>query len=111
MPKHEGMHTHRLDKNAYEAAAAEMWRKRNDRPNGGDGLLDNILGAHEGRSVTDRDREVAATMMQWLGSLVGQRYLDELTQQFDQIHQRALDEMSDPDKWVEKDGKLFKNQG
>lgn len=64
MARNVGKHTHRLKSNPRERIAAELG-------NGKDPV-----------EVSDRDREVAATVIQWLGSPVGNNFLRELLECF-----------------------------
>lgn len=80
MAKYIGLHTYRFGSNPVEKKAADLWQQYNDMPNGGDDLLDWLLGngSKPAHDVSDRDRQVAATLMQWLGSPVGQGFIEEL---------------------------------
>lgn len=69
--KHVGLAAKRLDPkqdNPRELAFALQWQQENDQSD----LLVSLLGK-AGR----RDREVAATVIQWLGSNVGQSFIGE----------------------------------
>ena len=75
----KGRHTHRFEDNPEEQRFAEAWAKHN-----GDGqtlawLLDE-RPMQTGRPFTRDVREevVAATVIQWLGSPVGQSFLEGL---------------------------------
>jgi hypothetical protein len=75
--RHRGLHEHRFKENPEERRFAEAWAKQNE-----DGkTLAHLLDAN-GRSwppdPSDRDYEVAATVVQWLGSPVGQRWLEKM---------------------------------
>lgn len=79
LPPGEGVRAYRLVHNKYEAIAAKHWSEENKRWD----LLPHLLGDGETRgAVTDRDRIVAATLMQWLGSSVGRCFLREMIAQF-----------------------------
>lgn len=84
MSHYVGKHTHRFASNPKEASAAKLWNEFNRRPNGGADTLDYLMGdgAEPSYAVTDRDRMVAATLMQWLGSPVGQGYLEQLRERW-----------------------------
>lgn len=72
--KHEGLSVHRLPSNPLEAAFAEAWNK--EAPNTLGWLLcDQDKNDHE---YTQRDATVAATIIQWLGSPVGQCFVQEV---------------------------------
>ena len=71
----KGKNTHRLAENPLEAKFAEVWEGSkygntlayilSDRPN-------------DPTYVSEHDQEVAATVIQWLGSPVGQCFLEEV---------------------------------
>lgn len=62
---------HRLADNPQEVVAVNVWKV--------DDLLPQILGTSSRPfQVTQRDREVADILMQWLGSPVGQHYCAKL---------------------------------
>jgi hypothetical protein len=67
----------RIYKNPTEREADRSWRGLQDRTVP---LLETLL-AHDTRwpsPVSERDYEVAATVMQWLGTAVGQSFLEGL---------------------------------
>ena len=75
--KHEGINVHRLKGNPLEAKFAEAWKKEADR-----GLLGLLLCTchhrnHEHR-YSQRDATVAATIVQWLGSPVGEYFVRQV---------------------------------
>lgn len=77
--KHKGLHTHRFDGNPKEKRFAEAWDKYNEQGK----ILDHILDTRLVRQghppyVSERDEVVAATVIQWLGSPVGQNFLKDL---------------------------------
>ncbi len=73
-----GLHTHRFGDNPEEKRFAKAW-ERFDGAN-----LDYLLQCGEPLHLgypppaTDRERVVAATVIQWLGSPVGQGFLRDL---------------------------------
>lgn len=74
----QGLHVHRLQQNELERKFAEEWESRNVRNQGRD-LIDYMLAVDNNRpcgEVTERDRQVVATVIQWLGSPVGQSFID-----------------------------------
>ena len=84
--KNVGLHQYRFKDNPREKAYAKAWEELNDFNE--KGTLDYLLAKDCNRpagEVTDRDREVAATVIQWLGSPVGQGFvrdvLDTITHQ------------------------------
>ena len=72
---HKGYHTRRLnDENPREVAFAEAWENQNQY-----GLMKKLVP-----DCTDRDAQVAATVIQWLGSSVGMGFLlDVITKSSD----------------------------
>jgi ribosome biogenesis SPOUT family RNA methylase Rps3 len=77
--KYKGLHTHRFKDNPEEKLFAEEWDKVNVLGHNLAYLLDPMNGVG-GRSPepTDRENEVAATVIQWLGSPIGQHFLRDL---------------------------------
>lgn len=83
--RHVGKHTHRFASNPREKIAADLWRDQCGYPPiGGADQFDWLMGNGErpAHDITDRDREVAATVIQWLGSPVGNNFLRELLERF-----------------------------
>lgn len=75
----KGLQQHRLKNNPEEKKFATAWEKQNVSGK----VLAHILDAcsvHQGMppEPSDRDYEVAATVVQWLGSPVGQSWLNDL---------------------------------
>jgi hypothetical protein len=70
-----------------EEVYAKAWNLQNTARAGtseGRGTLDYLLAKdcnYPMGEVTNRDREVAATVIQWLGSPVGQSFVKECQQQ------------------------------
>lgn len=77
--KNFGLHMYRFRDNPEEKRFAEAWEQANERGSILDHLLD-MRNAHIGRapSASARDRTVAATVIQWLGSPVGQAWLRDI---------------------------------
>jgi hypothetical protein len=80
--KNKGRSQYRFKQNPMEKAFARAWEKQNvNMLNGrldGSGTLDYLLAEDPNRpmgEVTERDREVAATVVQWLGSPVGENFV------------------------------------
>ena len=73
----KGLHQNRFNKNPLEQLFAEEWEGANAAHNSGTSLLDYILAPDNNypRESTGRAREIAATVIQWLGSDVGQGFL------------------------------------
>lgn len=83
--KNKGLSQHRFKDNPLEKKFAEKWEEINTcRFSGkldGLGTLDYLLAEDNNRprgEVTDRDRLVAATIVQWLGSPVGKGFLRDV---------------------------------
>jgi hypothetical protein len=76
--KNQGLNAHRFRDNPEEHAFAMAWSVENDADKNRD-LLGWLLGdGTRPAEPSDRDRVVAATAIQWLGSPVGQGFLREL---------------------------------
>lgn len=71
--RHRGRNTHRLLSNPIERQVAEIWAKDNEKGQ----TLGRLLAQDY---PSDRDYQVAATVIQWLGSPVGQSFVVKLTQ-------------------------------
>jgi hypothetical protein len=81
--KHVGKNTHRFKSNPLEERFAKVWKRINTLHYSGVRLatLDYLLADdinYPNGEVTPRDAEVAATVIQWLGSPVGQEFLREV---------------------------------
>lgn len=81
-----GLHEYRFKSNPHERVAAEHWERQKE-------TLCHLLG--DGTSVgrvtpSDREYEVAATLMQWLGSPVGRSWLAVLNRMFDEVVEDEL---------------------
>ncbi len=75
----KGRSQYRFKQNPEEKLFAEEWERENS--DGGKGILDYLLADDPNLprgEVTERDREVAATIIQWLGSPVGQGFLEDV---------------------------------
>lgn len=77
---HHGISRYRLTDNPEEQRFADAWQAHNDTGRTLDLLLDPL---HSARTdfppfAEDREREVAATVVQWLGSHVGQGFLRDI---------------------------------
>jgi hypothetical protein len=71
---HEGFSAHRLKQNPLEAAYAKAWAEQAPHTLGW--LLKNY--DTEQVDYSPRDAQVAATMIQWLGSPVGSSFVAEV---------------------------------
>jgi len=76
----KGLHEHRFRDNPEERRFAEAWAEHNTCGSTLAYLLDPAHGTGPGRppEPDDRDKVVAATVIQWLGSPVGQCFLRDL---------------------------------
>lgn len=72
--KHQGLFSQRLANNPRERAFAEQWEIENKLYH----ALNFLVGVGDAKEITDRDIEVAATVIQWLGSNVGMSFLSEV---------------------------------
>ena len=76
--KTTGFHTHRFADNPEEQRFAEAW----DRMNGHPSAVNYLLHVGDGNgfvpAASDRERAIVATVIQWLGSPVGQGFLRDL---------------------------------
>ena len=79
MKRIDGLHTHRFRDNPEEKAFADKWAEQNQYGSNLAYLLDPKHGCGQ-RPVEPevRDHIVAATVIQWLGSPVGQAFLRDL---------------------------------
>jgi hypothetical protein len=80
-----GLQQHRFKQNPKEKKYALAWERENtsriDENLDGRGVLDYLLAKNPNSpagEVTERDREVAATVIQWLGSPCGQYFLEHI---------------------------------
>jgi len=79
MGKNQGLQTHRFANNPEEKRFADAWSEMNRISRNLDYLLDvKHDDQHFVDPASDRDRVVAATVIQWLGSPVGQGFLRDL---------------------------------
>jgi hypothetical protein len=82
--KNKGKSQYRFKDNPLEREFAKSWEEMNIDHAGrldGKGTLDYMLAEHINDprgEVTSRDRMVAATVIQWLGSPVGQSFLGQM---------------------------------
>ena len=78
MTKHHGISRHRLKDNQLEAIYAHAWEKQAPHTLGYL-LCGNDRQRHD---YSPRDATVAATIIQWLGSPVGQSFVNEVLEEF-----------------------------
>jgi hypothetical protein len=83
--KNKGLHQYRFKDEPIEERFAKKWEEHNvnsaSKQLDGKGTLDYLLAKnanYPNGEVTPRDREVAATVIQWLGSPVGTGFLTEV---------------------------------
>lgn len=79
--KNKGLHQYRFRQNPEEKRFAQAWEAENTRPNNINTMLNQLLGdgtIHCTVTATKREIEVAATVIQWLGSECGQGFLRDL---------------------------------
>jgi hypothetical protein len=79
---HTGYNAHRLKSNPTERIFAEKWEEINTEGRDILAWILNTFSPTDGRQikgvVSERDAEVAASVIQWLGSPVGQSWLQEV---------------------------------
>ncbi len=72
-PRHTGIGAHRLPREPREKIAAEIWEAVAEN------TLPYLLSRTNDRAhVEDREYQIAATVVQWLGSPVGQNFIEQL---------------------------------
>ncbi|OGU60449.1 MAG: hypothetical protein A2V66_01830 [Ignavibacteria bacterium RBG_13_36_8] len=79
--KNKGLHQYRFENNPLEEKFAIHWERLNYYRGKVFGILDYLLAKDPNRpnyEVTDRDREIAATVIQWLGSPVGNAFVEDV---------------------------------
>lgn len=81
----KGLHQYRFKQNPMEKKFAQAWERQNvsasTKKLDGRGTLDYMLAVDSNcpkGEVRPRDRMVAATVVQWLGSPVGQSFIKEV---------------------------------
>lgn len=75
--RNKGPSQYRFKDNPLEEEFAKAWEKENTRPIGGKNILEYIAGGPNG-VVSERNRVVAATVIQWLRSPVGQSFIRDM---------------------------------
>jgi hypothetical protein len=83
--KNKGLRQYRFSNNPLEKLFAEEWEKENNKPLGGNGHLDYMLAKDcnfPRGEVAERDREVAATVIQWIGTPVGQFFVQRVMERY-----------------------------
>ena len=90
--KNEGFSAHRLSKaadNPREVAFAEQWDKENNDESWHWAVIEHLIP-----DVTERDRKVAATVIQWLGSPVGMAFLGDVLKRSPKLREEMLEEVA-----------------
>ena len=85
--KWKGMHSYRYKREPMEKAFAKAFQtfcegqSANTHPSN----LDYLLSPDNNHPIpcSDRDRQVACTVIQWLGSTVGQQFIQEIREKAD----------------------------
>jgi len=75
--KRFGLQLHRLRDNPEEQRFSDAWMGANEYGKTLDYILDSIQRGLPPKA-SERDSHVAATVIQWLGSPVGQKFLEDL---------------------------------
>ena len=76
---YQGMRPYRYKDNPLEKEFALQWQHENDRPSNSDSLISWLLtNDNNSAIISDRDRLVAATIIQWLGTPCGKYFLSEI---------------------------------
>lgn len=78
--KWQGLHPNRYGGNPLERKFAAAWAEINN-DNRGVSTLAYLLctgDQHDVKPPSDRDRQVACTVIQWLGSVVGERWVRDV---------------------------------
>ncbi len=78
MKKPKGLQKHRFKDHPEERRFAAAWADQQEHHRNLDHLLEPADGSGHQPKAADRDYVVAATVIQWLGSPVGQGFLSEL---------------------------------
>ncbi len=75
--KNNGLHQYRFSTNPLEKKFAEAWEELNNRPHSGGNCVDSIVSKDWNNPdyATEREIEICASVIQWLGSPVGQKFL------------------------------------
>lgn len=83
--KHEGIHAKRLEHNFAEKIFADRWAQQNKESQ----LLRQLLNTSKStlELITQRDADVAATIVQWLGSNVGKCFVKECLKDITKVHE------------------------
>ena len=86
---HEGYSSHRLNSNPTERIFAGKWKEINTEGRDTLAWILNTFSQPSGRQekgfVSERDMRVAASVIQWLGSPVGQSWLQEVQELKDKL--------------------------
>lgn len=90
--KFQGVNVNRLKTNPDERLFAEAWQEENKTDTRGADVLTHLLHTgHQPASMklpTKRDYQIAATMIQWLGSPVGNEWVRSVLARIDERKKR-----------------------
>ncbi len=81
LKRNTGLNSHRWRREPLEKLFAQEWNKSNKSSATGRPLLQYLLDPsdqHHPSEPSERDHQVAATVIQWLGSPVGQGFLERV---------------------------------
>lgn len=84
--KNKGLHQYRFKDNPMEKRFADTWEESNKSGRTLEYLLS--IDNRPNSDITERDREVAATVIQWLGSPVGMGFLADAMSKTHGSHSR-----------------------
>lgn len=77
--RHHGLHRHRFKLNPLEQRFADAWEEKNNPPGSNTPTLAHLLSSTKDPvEFNQNEATVAATIIQWLGSHVGQCFLAEV---------------------------------
>lgn len=83
--KFQGLSAYRYSKEPLEKLFAEMWQEQNNKKCSSIATLDYLLSEtanqHNPPPRSNEDHKKAATVIQWLGSPVGQGFLQKVIKQ------------------------------
>ena len=88
--KNKGINTNRFRSNPTEKIFAIKWEEINTDVHGklnNESVLDFIMANESGHpkgEVSNRDREVAASVIQWMGSPIGLMFLKQVQQEIEE---------------------------
>lgn len=83
----QGINAHRLSREPLEKLFADTWAKANRNDKILEYILDRLQSNRGGYPPSEVEQEVAATVIQWLGSSVGQGFLQDCMK-YQEYHSR-----------------------